>query len=136
VTEKVTGQVAATRMDVWQIMGEADQPVVVKLQTRDDGMGLSSLAPALVFLESDSITVVADTTVRDVTCAVPTVCGAPCKQFKRTLTHNGLFHIAVGGSVVPGCGGGRYRLVVTKPGGTPPVLVADDVSAAGVIPGL
>ncbi len=135
VTQKVFGTVPAGRMDVWQLTGLADQQILVKLQTRDDGGGVSSLAPALIFLENDTMTAIADTTVRDIDCAVPTACGADCKQFKRTLTHNGAFHIAVGGGLALGCGGGQYRLVVTSPGGAVPALIMNDVNALGVVPG-
>ncbi len=38
------------------------------------------------------------------------------------------FYLAVRSGSASGCGGGKYRLMVTKPGNNPPVLVADDVS--------
>ena len=128
VTQKVTEDLPPTKVDVWAITGQADQLINARVQTRDDGGGVSSLEPALIFLENDNTTAIADTTVRSIQCAFPNACGGTCAQFKRTLTHNGTFHIAVKADTSGGCIGGRYKLIVTSPGGALPVLVADDVS--------
>lgn len=128
LTQKVTEDLPPGKVDVWALAGQADQVINVRVQTRDDGGGVSSLEPALVFLESDNATPIADTTVRAIECAFPSVCGGTCAQFKRTLTHNGVFHIAVKADTSAGCAGGRYKLIVTSPGGALPALVADDVN--------
>lgn len=128
VSRKVKGQVAEGKVDVWRINGQAGDPVVVRLATRDDnGNTTSNLHPTLTFFEGDATTPVVDTNVRSVDCAVPNVCGSKCPQFKRTLPFNGNFFLAVQAFAGDSCTGGKYRLVVVSPGGSAPVLVADDV---------
>jgi hypothetical protein len=128
VARKVKGQVAEGKVDLWRISGEEGDQVVVRLVTRDDnGNSTSNLHPVLEFLSADATTAVADTNVRSVECAVPNVCGSSCPQFKRTLPFNGNFFLAVQAFAGDSCTGGRYRLVVTSPGGSTPVQVADDI---------
>ena len=130
VTRKVTGQVAAGKVDVWELTGQAGDEVVVKVKTRPDNTdGTANLDPALFLLGPDlgTPTVIADTNIRTVGCGAPSTCGATCHLFKRVLPFNGVFHLAVKSATGGGCGGGRYRLVVESPSGAVPVLVADDV---------
>jgi hypothetical protein len=130
VARKVKGQVAEGKVDVWRINGEEGDQVVVRLVTRDDnGNSTSNLHPVLTFLSGDAATAVADTNVRSVDCAVPNVCGSRCPQFKRTLPFNGNFFLAVQAFAGDACTGGKYRLVVTSPGGSTPVQVADDIDS-------
>jgi hypothetical protein len=59
---------------------------------------------------------------------VPNTCGSQCPQIQRVLPFTGTFYAAVLASGANGCVGGKYRLIVTTPGGSAPVLVADDVN--------
>jgi hypothetical protein len=132
IARKVTGQVAPGKTDVWALTGQAGDQIVVKVTTRDDnGNDTSNLQPRLTLLENDGVTTVVDTTVRSVPCAFPNVCGGSCSLFKRSLPFSGTFRLAVSACTSTGCTGGKYRLVVTSPGGVVPTLVQDDVSGPG-----
>jgi len=127
IARKVKGQVAASKYDVWSFTGQAGDDVKVRVVTRDDnGNDTSNLAPTVSLLNGPSTTV-ADTTVRQVACGVPNVCGASCPTFERTLPFDGTFFLAVHASTNGPCTGGKYRLIVVSPGGGVPVLVGDDV---------
>ncbi len=130
VTYKVREDLpAAGKADVWRITGDAGDKVIVRVKTRDDtGGNQSTLQPTVVLLAADQSTPVADTILNAVPCAVPNTCGAQCPQFQRVLPFSGTFYAAVVSSGANGCGGGKYRLVVTMPNSAPPVLVADDVT--------
>lgn len=120
---------SAGKVDVWSITGQAGDKVVLRVKTRDDnGSGQSTLEPSVVLLGGDQSTPVADTLVNSVPCSVPNTCGTTCPQIQRTLPFNGTFYVAVRANGANGCGGGKYRLIVTKPGGVAPVLVGDDVT--------
>jgi hypothetical protein len=125
-TRKITGSLAAGKVDVWSIDGTADDLIEVKVKTRDDNAGFSSLEPVLTYLAQDATTPVANTTVGSVPCQ-PSTCGATCPALKRRFPFTGTFYLAVHAATSNGCAGGTYRLVVTTPGGQTPVLVADDV---------
>jgi hypothetical protein len=129
VSRKVKGQVAEGKVDVWRINGQSGDDVIVRLTTRDDnGNDTSNLHPVLTFFGNDGTTPVAETTVRNVECGVPNVCGSTCPQFKRTLPFSGNFFLAVQAFAGDSCSGGRYKLVVISPGGSPPpVQIADDI---------
>ena len=118
--------------DIWSITGQAGDKVVVRIKTHNDGGGpstnQSTLQPILTLLANDQTTPVADTTVDSVPCSVANVCGTTCPQFQRTLPFSGTFYLVVRAGGASGCGGGKYRLIVTKPGNSAPVLVGDDVS--------
>jgi hypothetical protein len=132
VARKVRGDVAAGKVDVWTITGQAGDQIVARVNTKDDNLNnTSNLHPVLSFL-GQGCTPVADTAVRNVACAVPNVCGSPCPQFKRTLPFSGTFGLAVQAVASGACTGGRYRLVVLSPSGSVPVLVADDVDPSSV----
>ena len=119
----------AGTVDVWSITGQAGDKVIVRIKTRDDtGSGQSTLEPGVTLLGNDQATPVADTNVNDVPCSVPNTCGSTCPQIQRVLPFNGTFYLAVRAQGGNGCGGGKYRLVVTTPGGAAPALVADDVT--------
>ena len=120
---------AAGKVDLWSITGQAGDKVIVRVKTRDDtGGGQSTIEPSIVLLGADQTTPVADTLVNSVPCSVPNTCGGQCPQLQRTLPFSGTFYAAVRASGTNGCAGGKYRLVVTKPGGAAPTLVADDVT--------
>jgi hypothetical protein len=119
---------SAGKADVWRITGEAGDKVIVRVKTRNDGGGISTIEPTLALLGTDQSTPVADTNVDDVPCSVANTCGSTCPQLQRVLPFNGSFYVAVGASGGHGCAGGKYRLVVTAPISTAPVLVADDVT--------
>lgn len=120
---------SAGKVDLWSITGQAGDKVVVRVKTRDDnGSGQSTLEPSVILLGGDQSTPVADTLVNSVPCSVPNTCGTTCPQIQRTLPFNGTFYMAVRANGTNGCGGGKYRLIVTKPGGAVPVLVADDAT--------
>ena len=128
VTRKVKQAVPAGKADVWAISGQAGDQVSVRVKTRDDnGNGTSNLRPSIALLGAD-LTPVADTIVRNVPCPVPNVCGASCQAFTRSLPFNGTYYIEVGAVPNAACGGGMYRLLVTSPTGTTPVLAQDDVT--------
>lgn len=120
---------AAGTVDVWSITGQAGDKVIVRIKTKDDtGSGQSTLEPAITLLGSDQSTPVADTSVNAVPCSVPNTCGTSCPQIQRVLPFNGTFYMAVRAAGGNGCGGGKYRLIVTTPGGAAPALVGDDVT--------
>lgn len=119
---------AAGKVDVWSITGEAGDKVIVRVKTRNDGGGQSTIAPTVTLLAGDQTTPVADTLVNNVPCSVPNTCGSQCPQFQRVLPFNGTFYAAVRADGGNGCVGGKYRLIVTTPGAAAPVLVADDVN--------
>ncbi len=129
VTYKVREDLpAAGEMDRWSITGQAGDKIIVRVKTRNDLSGESTLEPTIQLLAADATTAVADTLINSVPCAVPNTCSSECPQFQRTLPFTGTFYIAVGASGANSCVGGKYRLVVTKPGGGgAPILVADDV---------
>ncbi len=129
VARKVKGQVAAGKVDVWSITGQAGDEIKVRVLTRDDnGNDTSNLAPAVALMTGPSSSNVADTNVRSVQCPVPSVCGATCPTFQRTLPFDGTFYLAVQASSMGSCTGGKYKLIVVSPGGSVPTLVADDVN--------
>jgi hypothetical protein len=132
VTRKVRGDVAEGKVDVWTISGEAGDPIVVRVNTRDDNLNDSSNLHAVLTLLGHGCVPVGDTNVRNVQCAVPNVCGSSCPQFKRTLPFTGTFGLAVQAFGGDACSGGRYKLVVVSPGGSVPVLAADDVDPSSV----
>lgn len=120
---------SAGKVDVWSVTGRAGDKVIVRIKTRDDtGSGQSTLEPSVTLLGNDQSTPVADTDVNEVPCSVPNTCGSTCPQLQRVLPFNGTFYMAVRAQGGNGCGGGKYRLVVTTPGGAAPTLVADDVT--------
>jgi hypothetical protein len=130
VTYKVREDLpAAGKVDLWQITGDAGDKVIVRVKTRDDtGGNVSTLQPEVVLLGGDQTTPVADTVLNSVPCAVPNTCTSQCPQFQRVLPFTGTFYAAVRAGAASGCGGGKYRLIVTMPGSAAPVLVADDVT--------
>ena len=132
ISRKVSGQVAEGKFDVYTITGQADDDVVVRVRTKDDtGTGSSTLHPILLLLQNATTpTPIADTTIRNTTCNVPNVCGSSCPAFKRRLPFSGTFRLAVGAATGDACGGGRYRLIVTSPGGVVPVQIGDDVDGS------
>ncbi len=120
---------AAGKVDIWSVTGEAGDKVIVRVKTRDDnGSGQSTLEPVVTLLAGDQSTPIADTVVNSVQCSVPNTCGTQCPQVQRTLPFNGTFYVAVRAGGGNGCLGGKYKLVVTKPGTDSPTLVADDVN--------
>ena len=128
VTRKAKEDVLSGKTDVFAISGQAGDLITVRVKTNDDtGTGTSTLKPTLRLINVDMLTPVADTTLRDVPCAVPNVCGTTCPMFRRVLPYDGTFFLTVSGLSAPGCGGGGYRLVVTSPTGGPITLVADDI---------
>lgn len=130
VTYKVREDLpAAGKVDLWAITGDAGDKVIVRVKTHDDtGSGQSTLEPTVVLLAADQTTPIADTTLNTVPCSVPNTCGGQCPQFQRVLPFSGTFYAAVRASGANGCAGGKYRLIVTMPNSSPPVLVADDVN--------
>ena len=101
-----------------------------RVKTKDDnGSGMSTLEPQVVLLAADQSTAIADTVVNSVPCSVPNTCGTQCPQFQRVLPFTGTFYAAVRSVGGNGCGGGKYRLIITKPGISVPTLVADDATA-------
>lgn len=129
-TVKVSGTLAAGKIDVWSIDGTADDKIAVRIKTRDDdGTGTSQLDPVLTYIGTDGVTTVGDTSVVPVPCSVPNSCGTSCSAFKRRFPFSGTFFLAVKASTLNGCGGGDYQLLLTGAGGQTPVLVADDVTA-------
>jgi hypothetical protein len=132
VARKVRAEVAAGKMDVWQLSGQAGDQIVVRVNTRDDtGTNVSNLHPRLALLGSDGVTPIPDTNVRSVNCAVPNVCGQSCSLFKRTLPFSGTFQLAVTACTSSGCTGGKYKLIVTTPNGGTPALLQDDANGPG-----
>lgn len=132
VPAKVKGQVPAGKVDVWSISGQAGDEIKLRVMTRDDnGNGTSNLAPMLTLLGADGQTPVADSIVKNVPCGVPNVCGGQCAALNRRLPFTGTFYAAIKAVGSAACIGGRYRLIVTSPGGGVPVLVADDVDPVG-----
>ncbi len=119
---------AAGQVDLWSITGQAGDKVIVRIKTRNDLPGQSTIEPSVVLLGSDQTTPVADTLVNSVPCAVPNTCGSQCPQFQRVLPFNGTFYAAVRANGANGCAGGKYRLIITTPGGAAPALVADDIT--------
>ncbi len=133
ITQKVKGDVAAGKVDVWSITGQAGDEIVVRVNTRDDnGNNTSNLHPILTLL-GDGCMPIGDTNVHSVNCAVPSICGGSCPQFKRVLPFDGTFGLAVQAAAIGPCTGGRYKLVVLSPSGTVPTLVADDVDPSSVM---
>jgi hypothetical protein len=129
VARKVKGQVAEGKVDVWAINGVAGDEVVVRVGTKDDnGNGSSNLHPLLTLLDTDRSTPIADTTVRNVPCNVPNVCGSSCQLFRRHLPFTRTYHLAVRAASGDSCGDGKYRLVVISPSGAVPSLVLDDAT--------
>jgi hypothetical protein len=119
----------AGTLDVWSITGKAGDKVIVRVKTRDDtGTGEATIEPTITLLGNDQSTPVADTNVNAVPCSVPNTCGTTCPQLQRVLPFDGTFYAAVRANGANGCAGGRYRLIVTKPGAAAPTLVADDVT--------
>jgi hypothetical protein len=118
---------AADKIDVWSVTGQAGDKIVVRIKTRDDGGGQSTLEPLVTLLGTDQSTPVNDTLVNQVPCSVPNACGTTCPQFQRVLPFSGTFYLQIRSGTTPGCAGGRYRLLVTAPAGANPALVSDDV---------
>lgn len=128
VARKVKGAVAEGKVDVWEFSGHEGDPIIARVNTREDDVptGVSSLHPVLILLDGSNSPVV-DTNVRSFSCAVPTACGAPCPVFKRTLPFDGSFRLAVGAFAGDACGGGNYKLTLVSPGGAPLTKIYDDV---------
>jgi hypothetical protein len=127
LTRKVKGTLAAGKVDIYALSGEAGDQVIARVKTGNDGNHQSTLHPGLTLIASDGSTPIANVTVRQADCGVDNVCGQKCPVFKRTLPFDGTFHIAVSSLPGGGCAGGKYKLVVVSPSGSQPVLVADDV---------
>lgn len=129
VTRKVKEDLPEGMVDLWAFSGRAGDEVIVRVKTRDDnGNATSNLHPAVTLLDSDQMTVIADTAIDQVPCNVANVCSSTCPQFRRRLPFTRTYFMAVR-AVAPGaCTGGKYRLVVTSPGGQVPVLIADDAN--------
>jgi hypothetical protein len=119
---------AAGRADIWSITGQAGDKVIIRVKTRNDAGGFSTIAPSVVLLGTDGTTPVADTTINNVPCSVPNTCGSQCPQLQRVLPFTGTFYAAVRADGANGCVGGKYRLIITTRAGTPPTLVQDDVT--------
>jgi hypothetical protein len=133
IARKVKDDVPAGRFDLWSLSGLSEgDPIVARVETRDDtGTNQSNMEPSLFFLMSTgpSFAQVAGTTTRNQSCDVPNVCGSPCPIFKRTAPFDGTFFLAVGVNTSGGCAlGGKYKLVVTTPGGIQPQLVGDNIA--------
>jgi hypothetical protein len=128
VVHKVKGQLAAGKVDVWQINGQADDKIAVRVRTGASAADVSSdLDPTLTLVGPDGNTPVTDTTVTNSACPLPTTCGGTCPQFKRHLPTSGPHFLLVGSSTLAGCSAGDYTLVVAGPAATLPVLVFDDI---------
>ena len=128
VTRKVKDMVPAGQVDVWSVTGHAGDQILARVRTGDDtGTDMSTLHPGLTLLQSDGSTPVTSTNVRTVDCPVTNVCGSKCPLLKRTLPFDGTFYLAVSAVADGGCTGGKYKLLVTSPNGSTPLLVADDV---------
>ncbi len=126
VARKVKGQVANGKVDVWSFSGQAGDEVRIRVQTRDDtGSNMATLDPDLMLLGTDATTPVANTSLVTEPCRVPNACGSTCPQLKRRLPFTGTFFASIRGGA--GCTGGKYRMIVTSPSGSAPVLVQDDV---------
>ncbi len=119
---------AAGKADVWRITGKAGDKVIIRVKTRNDGGGISTIEPTITLLGADQSTPVAESNVDSVPCSVANTCGSECPQLQRVLPFTGAFYAAVGATGANGCAGGKYRLIVTGPLGAAPVLVADDVN--------
>ncbi len=126
-TVKIGGTLPPGKVDLWSIDGVADDQITVRVKTLDDLGGLSGLEPKLTYISMDGTSTVANTQVVAIPCGVPNVCGQDCSAFKRRFPFSGTFFLAVEANLTNGCGGGSYKLAVTTPGGTQPLLVADDV---------
>lgn len=123
----VSDSVAPGKVDLWAIDGIADQEITVRVKTKDDLGGVSGLEPKLTYISMDGTSTVANTSVVEIPCGVPNICGKQCSAFKRRFPFSGTFFLAVESNLANGCGGGSYRLKVTTQGGGTPVLVADDI---------
>jgi len=128
-TVKVSGSLAAGKIDVWSIDGTAGDEIAVRIKTSDDdGTGLSQLDPVLTYIGADGVTTVGDTLVVPVPCSVPNSCGTSCSAFRRHFPFSGTFFLAIKAATLNGCGGGAYQLLVAGAAGQTPILVADDVT--------
>lgn len=124
---KVKEDLPEGKVDLWSFAGRAGDVVTVRVKTRDDnGNGTSNLHPSVVLFDSDGVTTVPDTSIQVSPCSVPTVCGAGCPEFRRNLPFTRTYFLAVRAIANDACSSGAYKLVVVSPGGTTPVLVADD----------
>jgi hypothetical protein len=123
---KVKETLPADKVDLWSIAGEADEQIVVRVKTSDDGGGVSNLQPIVTYLGSDASTPVANTTITSVACGTTSACGQDCPTFKRRFPFTGTFFLAVQATTDNGCSGGGYKLIVASEGAVAPVLVADD----------
>jgi hypothetical protein len=133
VARRVREDLPEGKADVWAIAGQAGDEFLVRVKTQDDnGNGTSNLHPVMAVLDSDQATLLPDTPVKTSACSVPNVCGASCPHIKRRLPFTRTYYVAVKAAANDACGGGKYKLVVTSPGGSVPVLVADDVDASGL----
>ena len=133
VARRVREDVPEGKADVWAIAGQAGDEFLVRVKTHDDnGNGTSNLHPVMAVLDSDQATLLPDTPVKTSACSVPNVCGASCPHIKRRLPFTRTYYVVVKAAANDACGGGKYKLVVTSPGGSVPVLVADDVDASGL----
>jgi hypothetical protein len=134
ISRRVKEDVPPGKADVWAFSGQAGDEVIVRVKTADDnGNSTSNLRPAMVLLDSDQATLLADTPIKTTGCGVQNVCGSNCPTVKRRLPFSRTYYIAVkavGGSAP--CTGGKYKLVVVSPSGVVPTLVADDVDASGL----
>jgi hypothetical protein len=123
---KLAETLPAGTVDLWSISGEADDQIVVRIKTVDDGDGLSGLEPVMTYLGSDASTPVANTTLLTAPCTTANTCGQDCPLFKRRFPFTGTFFLAVEASTSNGCSGGGYQLVIATEGDGVPVLVSDD----------
>jgi hypothetical protein len=126
IARKVTQTVSPGNVDIWTITGQAGDEIRVTVKTKDPS-GSSTLAPLLTLLGTDGTTPVDNTSIVEVPCPVPTVCGENCPQLQRRFPFSGDFYLAIGASPTPGCGGGEYQMVVITPDGAQPTLFQDDV---------
>ncbi|MDG2306626.1 MAG: hypothetical protein P8R42_18640 [Candidatus Binatia bacterium] len=90
----------------------------------DDLGGVSGLQPKLTYLSRDGTSTVMNTQV------VSNACSQQRSAFKRRFPFSGTFYLVVEADLANGCGGGSYKLAVTTPGGTQPVLIANDIDPA------
>jgi len=127
---KIKESLPAGKIDLYMIEGTADEGIIVTVKTFDDtGAATSSLEPILTYIGNDGTTPVANTSVVETPCSIPSSCGAACPTFKRRFPFSGPFYLAVSGGTSPGCVGGEYQLVVKTEGAAAPSLVLDDVDS-------
>ncbi len=128
VVHKVKGQLEAGRADIWQINGQADDKIRVRVRTGASQADTSSdLDPTLTLIGPDGTTPIAETSVTSSTCPLPSTCGGTCQQFKRHLPTSGPHFLMVSADTSLGCSSGTYTLSVAGPASATPTLLFDDV---------